>query len=59
MNVFEAILNFILRFIIRPITWIGSLFFKFFSDVFKNLYGRVVAIIAAGILIYLISRFLK
>jgi len=59
MNIFEIILNFILRFIVSPISWIGSFLFKFLSDVLKNLYGRIVTIVAAIILIYLISRFLR
>jgi len=54
MNIFETILNLILRFIVVPIFLIGSLLFKFFSDVLKNLYVRMVAIVAAVILTYLI-----
>ena len=59
MNIFEVIINFILRFIVSPISWICSLLFKFFSDILKNLYGRVVAIVAACILAYLIFGFLR
>jgi len=59
MNIFEAMLNFILRFIVSPISWICSLLFKFLSDVLKIFYGRIVAIVAACILAYLIFCFLK
>jgi len=59
MDIFEAILNFIFRFIIWPVWLIISFVLKFFKDVVNHLYGKVVVIVATGILIYLISYFLN
>jgi len=59
MNIFETILNFILRFVVGPILVIIFLFRKFFKDIMKTLYGKIVTFIATVILIYLISLFLK
>lgn len=60
MNVFENILNFILRFIIWPIWVVLSLILKFFTDVMKHLYGKIlVPLVAIGIAAYIIQHFLK
>jgi len=59
MNILGTILNFILRFIVTPILLVGYLFWKFFQDIMRTLYGKIVTVIATAILIYLISLFLK
>ena len=59
MNILETILNLILRFVVGPILVVVFLFWKFFQDVMKTLYGKIVAVIATAVLIYLISLFLK
>ena len=59
MDIFDIILNFIFRFILGPIFWILSLIWKFLKNVMNHLYGKIVALVATGILIYLISRFVN
>jgi len=59
MNIFEGILNFVFRFILGPIFLVFSFVWTFLKDVMKHLYVKIVAVVATGILIYLISHFLK
>jgi hypothetical protein len=49
----------ILNVILKPFIWIVSLLFRFFKDIMKNIYGRVVAAVAGLILLYLIYLFLN
>lgn len=60
MNIFENILNFILNFVIAPLWVISSMIWKFFTDVMKHLYGKIlVPLVAIGIAAYIIQHFLK
>lgn len=59
MDTFEIILNFVFKFILSPIAWVISLIWKFFTDIMKHLYGKIVALVATGILIYVISKLLN
>lgn len=60
MDFFEIILNIVMRFIVAPIAWVISLVWKFFTDVMRHLYWKIVVpIVAMAILAYLLSHFLK
>lgn len=60
MDFLEIILNIFMKVVMVPIAWIISLVWKFFTDVMKHIYGKIlVPLVAMAIVAYLISKFIK
>lgn len=58
----DGIVTFFLNFFgIIAAIFIGifKLIGRFFADILKSFYGKLVALIATGLLVYLISKFVK
>ncbi len=61
-RVWDGVITFVLNFfaiIFVFIGWILKLIWKFVKDVLHSMYGKVVALIASGVLIYFLSHFFR